>query len=155
MINRIILSKRKPDSNRIIPDGIIKNRIIRSPSAINSLSVVFNKIVKNQFTVLFVSVLIGITTGIVIIGFFSFLSLTYAVLFSAALISPFFALIMRDAKRLLWFVLIICLPITVDFTINHTGHIGGAGGYVISLFDIVLFILYLTLKLTNKLCDNL
>jgi O-antigen ligase len=85
----------------------------------------------------------GTTTGIVIIGFFSFLPVTYAVLFSAALISPFFALIMRDSKRLLWFVLIICLPITVDFTFNHTGHIGGAGGYVISLFDIVLYILYL------------
>ena len=40
-------------------------------------------------------------------------------------------------------ILIVCLPISVDLTIDHSGHVGGAAGIMISAFDMVLLLLYL------------
>ena len=100
-------------------------------------------IAKNKISWLLFVTITGIALGIIIILFFRRLPETYATFSLVAIISPFLAIIVGGSKRLLLVALMICLPITVDITINHTGHIGGAAGYVISASDIVLALLYL------------
>lgn len=57
--------------------------------------------------------------------------------------APFVILFVGATKRFLWAILVISLPISVDITLGNTGHISGAAGYVISVYDIVLAFLYL------------
>lgn len=66
---------------------------------------------------------------------------TYATMIVLLLISPLVFFILGSGKLLLTGVLTALLPITIDVTISHTGHLSGAGGYMISAFDIVLAIL--------------
>ena len=101
------------------------------------------KIAKNKVVYTFLVSLTGISCGFLTLLFFFNLPSTFATFAAVAMISPLVLIVSGDSKRLLWFGLVICLPITVDFTINHTGHKGGAGGYVISVFDIILALLYL------------
>jgi len=100
-------------------------------------------IAKNKISWSIFVILTGIACGIIIILFFSRLPATYATFCLVAIITPFIAIMYGDSKRLLLLALMICLPITVDITINHTGHKSGAAGYVISIYDIVLAFLYL------------
>lgn len=85
----------------------------------------------------------GISCSLLIILFFRLLSNTYATFLTLVLIGPFVFFIVREAKLVLLAILIVCLPITVDITIGHTGHLSGAAGYVISAYDIVLAALYI------------
>jgi len=103
---------------------------------------ILNTIAKNRTSLLLTVIFSGIAFGFLIIYFFSQLSLTYATFCLAAIVFPFAVIISGDTKRLLWAVLIICLPITVDITLDYTGHFGGVSGYIISLYDMVLATLY-------------
>ncbi len=104
---------------------------------------IVGNIVANRFGLFWFVVLSGSLFGFLILLLFLKLPITYAAFGTFGLLFPFVALIMGDTKRLLWAALAICLPITVDITINHTGHIGGPAGYIISFFDIILIFLYL------------
>ena len=84
----------------------------------------------------------GMFCSIVLFSLFYKLSATYAVFGALSIIIPFTMIIVKNSKYVLWSLLLICLPISVDFTINHTGHLGGAAGYIISFYDIILFLLY-------------
>jgi O-antigen ligase len=81
--------------------------------------------------------------GAFILYAFKTLSSTYAVFVSAAAISPFIIFILGNAKRFLLGLLTILLPIKVATTLGITEHLGGAGGFVVSVFDMVLLALYL------------
>jgi O-antigen ligase len=56
---------------------------------------------------------------------------------------PFVALVTGNVKRFFLAMLIFTLPIQLDITIRHSGHLGGAAGFIISLYDITLAVLYL------------
>lgn len=85
----------------------------------------------------------SITFGFFMITSFLFLPSTFATFFTAAMLVPLVIVIVGDTKRFLLAILVICLPITVAFTLNKTEHISGAAGYVVSAFDAVLGTLYL------------
>jgi hypothetical protein len=84
----------------------------------------------------------GMFCGIFLFLLFSRLSATYAVFCTLSIIVPLSMIIFKNSKYVLWSLMIVCLPISIDFTINHSGHLGGAAGYMISFYDIVLFLLY-------------
>ena len=84
----------------------------------------------------------GITFGFLVTAFFMFFKNTYATFLTFGLMVPLAIVIVGNAKRFLLAILIICLPITVDITIGDTGHISGASGYMVSMFDIFLGALY-------------
>jgi len=105
--------------------------------------IVDSSIVKNRFGPFLLAIFAGLAIGFTILFFFSILGLTLATFCSMGILFPFMVIIIGDSKRLLWAILVVCLPISVDYTIGHTGHLGGAAGYMISLHDIVLAVLYL------------
>lgn len=102
-----------------------------------------SSIFKNKIGPYLLVISTGLAIGFIILFFFSILSLTLATFCSMGVLFPFLVIIVGDSKRLLWAILVVCLPVSVDFTIGHTGHLGGAAGYIISLHDIVLAFLYL------------
>jgi len=102
-----------------------------------------NIIAKNKISWLFFTIFTGMTCGFIIIILFSRLPETYATIILLAIISPFFAIIIGDSKRLLLGILVVCLPISIDITFGYTGHVGGAAGYIVSFYDIVLAFSYL------------
>ena len=81
--------------------------------------------------------------GFFLVFFFRFFKSTYATFLTCGLLVPFIIVIVGNGKHFLLSILTMLLPITVDITLNHTGHIGGTAGYIISAFDIVLAVLYL------------
>lgn len=85
----------------------------------------------------------GIAFGFLLVFFFRFFKNTYATFLTCGLLVPFIVIIVGNSKHFLLAILTMLLPITVDITLNNTGHIGGTAGYVISAFDIVLAVLYL------------
>ncbi|MCJ7645960.1 O-antigen ligase family protein [bacterium] len=56
---------------------------------------------------------------------------------------PFVALVTGNVKRFFLAMLVFTLPIQLDITIRHSGHLGGAAGFIISLYDITLAVLYI------------
>ncbi len=101
-----------------------------------------SKIVKNKIGLPLFVILSGLTFGFFFKFFFYRLSSTYATFCAAVMVLPFIVAITGNIKYLLWTGLIVCLPITVDFTLNHTGHESGAAGYIISIYDMILLALY-------------
>ncbi len=86
----------------------------------------------------------GVMAARAVYYFYGNFSNTYATLLSAAVMGPFLLLIVGNTKFALWGLLTLCLPITIDVTLGSPeAHISGASGYIVSLFDIVLFFLYL------------
>jgi putative inorganic carbon (HCO3(-)) transporter len=86
----------------------------------------------------------GITFGFFMVSFFMFLPNTIATFLTFAMMVPLAIVIVGDAKRFLLAILAICLPITVTITLSAIwSHLGGAAGYMVSVFDIFLGVLYL------------
>jgi O-antigen ligase len=88
----------------------------------------------------------GILFGFLMIMFFRFLKSTYATFLTFGMMIPFVIMIVGNAKRFLWAILIMCLPITVDITLGsaeYIEHMSGTSGYLLSLFEIVLAGLYI------------
>ncbi len=85
----------------------------------------------------------GLVCGMIPVFVFLRLPLTYATILSAGLVFPVVALVVGDSKRLLLAALATLLPITVEITPNHTGYVGDIAGYIVSLYDAVLVVLYL------------
>jgi putative inorganic carbon (HCO3(-)) transporter len=98
---------------------------------------------KNSLGRLAIAVLSGAAAGLIVVLLFFELPATYAVFCALGLMAPFVAVIVADTRRLLWAALTVCLPVTVDITLNHSGHVGGPAGYIVSFFDIALAFLYL------------
>lgn len=94
----------------------------------------------------------GLVYGMFIGVLFITLKPTYATLLVAGTVTPFLMMFIGSSKHFLWVVLLLLLPVTLDFTIGHTGHLGGAAGWQISAFDAVLFVLYVMwiLELVKK-----
>ena len=86
-------------------------------------------------------VLGGLICGLFILVF-TFLPARWGVLGAIGIMVPFIALITGNEKRFFLAILVFSLPIQLDITIGHTGHLGGAAGFIISLYDITLAILY-------------
>jgi len=84
----------------------------------------------------------GIICGLFIL-LLTFLPIRWGVLGAIGIMIPFIALLTRDVKRFFLAMLVFTLPIQLDITIRHSGHLGGAAGFIISLFDITLAVLYL------------
>jgi len=55
---------------------------------------------------------------------------------------PFVAVVTGGVKRFFLGMLVFTLPIQLDITIQHSGHLGGAAGFIISLYDVTLAVLY-------------
>jgi len=81
---------------------------------------ILRKIAKNKTSWLLFVIFSGIASGLLIIRLFSGLKSTFATFCLAAIISPFAVIIVGNSKRLLWTLLVICLPITVDITPYYT-----------------------------------
>jgi len=75
--------------------------------------------------------------------FLNFLPARWGILGAIGMIVPFIALVTGDVKRFFLAILVFTLPIQLDVTIRHSGHLGGAAGFIISLFDITLAVLYI------------
>ncbi len=84
----------------------------------------------------------GIICGLFIL-FLTFLPTKWGVLGVIGMMVPFIAVLTGDVKRFFLAILVFTLPIQLDITIRHSGHLGGAAGFIISLFDITLAILYI------------
>lgn len=84
----------------------------------------------------------GIICGLFIL-FLTFLPTKWGVLGVIGMMVPFVAVLTGDVKRFFLAILVFALPIQLDITIRHSGHLGGAAGFIISLFDITLAILYI------------
>ena len=87
----------------------------------------------------------GILFGLLLILFFRVFKLTYATFLTFGMMIPLVITIVGNAKRFLWAVLIICLPISVDISLGgaeYIEHTSGASGYLLSLFEMVLAGLY-------------
>jgi len=83
----------------------------------------------------------GIICGLFIL-FLTFLPTKWGVLGTIGIMIPFIAVLTGDVKRFFLAILVFALPIQLDITIRHSGHLGGAAGFIISLFDITLAVLY-------------
>jgi len=84
----------------------------------------------------------GISFGLFML-FLNFLPARWGILGAIGMMVPFIALVAGDAKRFFLAILVFSLPIQLDVTIRHSGHLGGAAGFIISLFDITLAVLYI------------
>jgi len=87
----------------------------------------------------------GILFGLLLILFFRGFKPTYATFLTFGMMIPLVITIVGNAKRFLWAILIICLPITVDISLGgaeYIEHTSGASGYLLSLFEMVLAGLY-------------
>ncbi|MFB0527467.1 MAG: O-antigen ligase family protein [bacterium] len=89
-----------------------------------------------------VVILGGLICGLFIL-LFNFLPTKWGVLAAIGVMVPFIALLTGDVKRFFLATLVFALPIQLDITIGHTGHLGGAAGFIISLYDITLAVLYI------------
>ena len=87
-------------------------------------------------------VLGGMICGLFILVF-AFLPARWGVLGAIGIMVPFIAILTGDVKRFFLAILVFALPIQLDITIGHTGHLGGTAGFMISLYDITLAILYI------------
>lgn len=83
----------------------------------------------------------GVATSFLVVYLFMSLKNTYATLVTFGLMLPFALFILGGTRKPMLAVLTVCLPVTVDFTFGHAGHLSGSAGYIISVFDIVLAIL--------------
>jgi len=84
----------------------------------------------------------GIICGFFIL-LFSFFPARWGVLGAIGIMVPFIAVVTGDVKRFFLAILVFALPIQLDITIGYTGHLGGAAGSIISLYDITLATLYI------------
>ena len=84
----------------------------------------------------------GIICGLFIL-FLTLLPTKWGVLGAIGIMVPFVAVLTGDVKRFFLAMLVFTLPIQLDITIRHSGHLGGAAGFIISLFDITLAVLYI------------
>lgn len=84
----------------------------------------------------------GIICGLFIL-FLALLPTKWGVLGAIGMMVPFVAVLTGDVKRFFLAMLVFTLPIQLDITIRHSGHLGGAAGFIISLFDITLAVLYI------------
>jgi len=84
----------------------------------------------------------GILFGLFML-FLNFLPARWGILVAIGMMVPFIALVTGDVKRFFLAILVFSLPIQLDITIRHSGHLGGAAGFIISLFDITLAVLYI------------
>jgi len=84
----------------------------------------------------------GMICGLFIL-LFTFLPARWGVLCAIGIMVPFIAVLTGDVKRFFLATLVFTLPIQLDITIRHSGHLGGAAGFIISLYDIILAILYI------------
>ncbi len=84
----------------------------------------------------------GIICGFFIL-FLTLLPARWGVLGAIGIMVPFIALMTGNEKRFFLAILVFALPIQLDITIGYTGHLGGAAGFIISLYDITLAILYI------------
>jgi len=75
--------------------------------------------------------------------FLNFLPARWGILAAIGMMVPFVAVLTGDVKRFFLGMLVFTLPIQLDITIRHSGHLGGAAGFIISLFDIILTVLYI------------
>ena len=103
----------------------------------------FHKIVKNEvaFTVIVSSA--GISCGFITLLFFFNLPATFATFAALAMVAPLVVVLSGDSRRVLWALLIVCLPISVDISIGFTEHLGGTPGLMLSLYDVILAALYM------------
>ena len=74
---------------------------------------------------------------------FTLLPTRWGVLGAIGIMIPFIAVLTGDVKRFFLAILVFTLPVQLDITIRHSGHLGGAAGFIISLYDITLAILYI------------
>jgi len=88
-----------------------------------------------------------VTLGGALCGLFilllTLLPATWGVLAIIGLMVPFVAMMTGNVQRFFLGMLVFTLPVQLDKTIQHTGHLGGAAGFIISLFDIILATLYI------------
>ncbi|MBA7552961.1 hypothetical protein ES705_45541 [subsurface metagenome] len=84
----------------------------------------------------------GIICGLFIL-LLTFLPTKWGVLGVIGMMVPFVAVLTGDVKRFFLAILVFALPIQLDITIQHSGHLGGAAGFIISLYDITLAVLYI------------
>lgn len=84
----------------------------------------------------------GIICGLFIL-FLTLLPTKWGVLGTIGIMVPFIAVLTGDVKRFFLAMLVFTLPIQLDITIRHSGHLGGAAGFIISLYDITLAVLYI------------
>ena len=84
----------------------------------------------------------GMICGLFVL-FLTFLPAKWGVLGAIGIMVPFIAILTGDVKRFFLAILVFALPIQLDITIGHTGHLGGTAGFMISLYDITLAILYI------------
>ena len=83
----------------------------------------------------------GIVLGLFFLLFMN-LDMRWCVLGVIGIIIPFLSILMGNPKKFFLAMLVLALPFNLDITIQHSGHIGGAAGFIISLFDIALVVLY-------------
>lgn len=103
---------------------------------------IINTVVRNRWLLSGSAIFSGLIIGALITFTTMRTTKTVALAFTLALCFPFVIAIYRNIKHIFLAGLIICLPITIDMTINPSDHIGGATGYVVSAFDIFLAGLY-------------
>lgn len=102
-----------------------------------------NKIAGYRYGLPLFVVFSGLLYGAFISLLFLRMKPTYATFIIAGTITPILMMVLGSSKKFLWIILLILLPVTVDFTIHPSDHLGGATGWVISAFDLLLGALYL------------
>jgi O-antigen ligase len=70
-------------------------------------------------------------------------SLSYATFMALALVAPLIFFIFPNSKKILWFILCLSMPISIDVALNETEHLGGTPGFMVSILDMVLGVLYI------------
>ncbi|MBN2415906.1 O-antigen ligase family protein [bacterium] len=74
------------------------------------------------------------------------ISLFYTGILFFIILLPFLLIWHRYAKKMLIVLLVLTIPLIIDKTLNlHEFHQGGAKGYIISLHDIAIVLLYIVL----------
>ena len=101
-----------------------------------------HKILKNKVAYAFIVSSAGISCGFITLLFFFNLPATFATFAALAMVAPLVVVLSGDSRRVLWALLIVCLPISVDISLGFTEHLGGAPGLMLSLYDVVLAVLY-------------
>jgi putative inorganic carbon (HCO3(-)) transporter len=104
---------------------------------------VIDKIAKNRWLLPVNIILLGVAIGAFIAYISGRSSNTIALAATLVICFPFVIFINKDIKQILLVGLFLCLPISVDMTLNPTNHAGGASGFMISAFDILLCGLYI------------
>jgi len=84
----------------------------------------------------------GAGCGMMLVALFLRLKATYATFLCAGMMLPLALISVGNSKRLLIAMLATLMPISVDTTINHAGFPVDIAGYIVSLYDGVLLVLY-------------